>query len=146
MEKMAIRKAVATDFDKIYPLLCWLEDQALNREAMWQCFQLNLQNPDIHLLVAENDMPDLTGFLSLHLQVLLHHCGRTAEIQELVVAPGHQGRGIGKQLLAAAFAIARAQGLQEIEVTPSLSREAAHRFYESTGFLFTHRKYVWKPA
>jgi GNAT superfamily N-acetyltransferase len=59
-------------------------------------------------------------------------CGRTAEtVRGLYVDPDFQARGIGRELLARAEAILRAEGRIVIEIEASLSAEA---FYASAGY------------
>jgi GNAT superfamily N-acetyltransferase len=59
-------------------------------------------------------------------------CGRTAEtVRGLYVDPDFQGRGIGRELLARAEAVLRAEGRTVINIEASLSAEA---FYASAGY------------
>jgi GNAT superfamily N-acetyltransferase len=71
------------------------------------------------------------GQLAGHLR--LHQAGTTAEIDLLLVAPGHRGTGIGTRLLAAADAEARVRGLDRLTVAPGS--------WQDTGF-FTHAGFV----
>jgi GNAT superfamily N-acetyltransferase len=63
-------------------------------------------------------------------------------VTALVVTSLHRTRGIGKALMGAAAAHARRAGCAEIEVTTSEDRAAAHRFYETLGFVRTSRRYL----
>jgi GNAT superfamily N-acetyltransferase len=59
-------------------------------------------------------------------------CGRTAEtVRGLYVDPQFQGRGIGRELLARAETILRAEGRTVMDIEASLSAEA---FYASAGY------------
>ncbi len=55
-----------------------------------------------------------------------------SELEDLFVDPGWMRRGIGRALVADAVAVARAQGLERIEVT---ANDHALAFYESVGFV-----------
>lgn len=35
------------------------------------------------------------------------------------------------------------QGSTQVEVTCNLARESAHAFYQSIGFMYTHKKFVY---
>jgi GNAT superfamily N-acetyltransferase len=54
------------------------------------------------------------------------------ELEDLFVDPGWMRRGVGRALVADAAAVARAQGLERIEVT---ANDHALGFYESVGFV-----------
>jgi GNAT superfamily N-acetyltransferase len=59
-------------------------------------------------------------------------CGRTAEtVRGLYVDPDWQGRGIGRELLARAESILRAEGRTVMNIEASRSAEA---FYASAGY------------
>jgi GNAT superfamily N-acetyltransferase len=73
------------------------------------------------------------GSLAGHLR--LHQAGATAEIELLLVAPGHRGAGIGTRLLAAAEAEARARGLARLAIAPGSWQDAG--FFTHAGFVTT---------
>lgn len=73
------------------------------------------------------------GQLAGHLR--LHQAGTTAEIDLLLVAPGHRGTGIGARLLAAADAEARIRGLDRLTVAPGSWQDAG--FFTHAGFVTT---------
>lgn len=74
------------------------------------------------------------GVLSLRVMLDLFHGRPTALIQELVVAEGHRGEGIGGALLDAAIARARERGCVEIGVTTGEHNDAGQAAYRSCGF------------
>ncbi|HXE30945.1 MAG TPA: GNAT family N-acetyltransferase [Terriglobales bacterium] len=57
-----------------------------------------------------------------------------AEISGLVVDEQQRSRGIGRLLIAAAEAWARAQGSATLSVRTNVTRARAHHFYETYGF------------
>lgn len=136
-----IRRVRQEDIGFIYEMICDLEHQRLNRREFNAVFRANLQNPDVHYLIAfNNDTP--VGFGSLHIQRLLHHAGAVGEVQELYTSPDVRGLGIGKQLLAALRRIAVKKKCKNLEVTSNRRREAAHRFYVREGMQQSHFKFV----
>lgn len=73
--------------------------------------------------------------------------GRTVRLRWFIVAPGHQGLGLGKRLLDAALAFCRAQGYGRVELRTFAGLEAARRLYESAGFRLAdeHPHEGWGP-
>ena len=57
-----------------------------------------------------------------------------AYLEELYVAPGRRGQGIGRALLEAALEVARESGAEHIDLTTSTDDTAALGLYESSGF------------
>ena len=89
------------------------------------------------VLVAQSH-DGLVGVLGASWQTAIHVPGRYALIQDLWVHPRWRGRAVGTGLLAALFELARANGLQRVEV--GLPREcfdqfaATEAFYLGNGF------------
>ncbi|MCV6591999.1 MAG: GNAT family N-acetyltransferase [Silicimonas sp.] len=69
--------------------------------------------------------------------------GKTLFVDDLVVAPAARGQSIGGQLLAEAKNIATENACDHLRLCSGLTREDAHRFYEShdltrSSYQFTH--------
>jgi len=60
--------------------------------------------------------------------------GRSAELSKIYVLPEHHRRGVGRALLNAALAEARARGMQTIWLGVNQLNERAQRFYHAQGF------------
>jgi ribosomal protein S18 acetylase RimI-like enzyme len=90
-----------------------------------------LRDPRHHLVVAL-DGDTVVGFAS---GVHYVHPDKPAElwINEVGVAPSHQRRGFGQQLLRALFGHGRALGCREAWVLTSPANGPAIRLYESVG-------------
>lgn len=138
-----IRAATEQDAPIVYDFICLLEESALDVDAFNAVFQRNLRNPDIHYLVAER-LGTLLGFVSCHIQHLLHHAGKVGEIQELFVRSDLRSQGIGQKLIVALNALAQKEDLINLEVTTNQKRLDTIRFYERELFTRTHVKLV-KP-
>lgn len=65
----------------------------------------------------------------------LEHDGRWGQVTALVVAHHHRGRGIGGRLLYHAESWFRRHGAVACIIHSHLSREKAHRFYGTKGYL-----------
>lgn len=136
-----IRPAVPGDVGRLYPLINELEEKTLDEEAFREVFAANLADSRIHYLVAEDRGGRIVGFVSVHIQNLLHHTGGIAEVQELVVTGEKRRTGLGALLLARAKRIAEANGCIQMEVSCNRRRENSHEFYESQGLTRSHFKF-----
>lgn len=65
--------------------------------------------------------------------------GRTAQLRQLAVAPGHQGDGIGSGLVGAIEQWARERGISEIWLK---ARETAFGFYQRHGYEFSGEPFM----
>lgn len=143
MTPITIRLGTPDDFAIVYNFINLLEYGILDEATQRRVFNENLKDNNVIYLLALTDGKPL-GFLSLHIQNLLHHGGKIGEIQELFVAEHARGLGFGKQLTDAIKEMAGKRGVIQVEVTSRLARHDAHRFYEREGFTFTHKKFLYK--
>lgn len=138
-----IRPATSDDLSFVYESLCNLEETTLPYPAFERIYRANLTNPAIRYVIADADnLP--VGFASCHVQLLLHHAGPVAEIQELYVRPEYRSQGIGRYLMAHFMDEARREGWVHLEVTSNRRRQRTHAFYEQLGLIWTSQKFVWK--
>lgn len=142
-DDLYIRRATPNDASVIYEFICTLEEVQLNQATFDSIFHQNLTNPLIHYVVAERTGA-VVGFVSCHVQQLLHHGGKVGEIQELFVRPDVRNQHIGHRLIVALNALAVAEGFVNLEVTTNQKRSDTIRFYERESFKQTHFKFV-KP-
>jgi N-acetylglutamate synthase-like GNAT family acetyltransferase len=84
----------------------------------------------------------LIGCIACHVLEPLHIRGRLGRITALVIDPGHQRRGVGARLLAAAQAFFTARGCTRVEVASGEHRSAAHAFYLAQGFSAASRRFI----
>ena len=68
-----------------------------------------------------------------------------AHLRMLGVAPAHRRRGIGRRLVEASVALARAHGRTRLTLETTEPMVAAQRMYEAMGFEFTGRR-VFEPG
>jgi GNAT superfamily N-acetyltransferase len=81
------------------------------------------------------------GLVGLQALPVLHASRPVAYITALAVAPSAQGQGVGRALVAAAEAWARAAGCSRLTVTSAEHRDGAHAFYPRVGLPYTGRRY-----
>lgn len=94
-----------------------------------------LGDPDWEGYVAEEEEDGrVIGLVTIRFANALHACGMLAEIQELVVDPAAQGRGVGRALCERALARARERNCRKIVVTSNRAEKDPAGFYTSVGF------------
>lgn len=140
---VSIRPANRNDTDVIYGFVCELEETILDQIRFRIVFEHNLSNPMTHYLIAEH-ADEVVGFVSCHVQYLLHHVGKVGEIQELFVRTDYRNQQIGHQLVATLDMLAIQENFVNLEVTTNQKRTDTVRFYERESFSRTHIKLV-KP-
>lgn len=140
---MHIRKAEMHDLDSIFSLICELEESQISKNHFCAVFLNNLSNKNIHYVVAEQS-GKIVGFISVHIQQLLHHAGSIAEIQELIVTKQYQGSGVGHKLFEEAKNISEDNDCINIEVCCNRMRGKSHAFYEKLGMKKSHFKFTLK--
>jgi PhnO protein len=138
-----IRKAIEQDAEEIYELICALENTRFPKETVIELVKQNLIEENIGYFVAQIDKK-IVGFGSIYINKLLHHCGKIAEIQELIVERECRNRSIGKMLIRKMNKWVQRQGVTQIEVTCNNLRVDAQRFYKVNGFVSTHQKLVYE--
>lgn len=136
-----IRAAESHDFASVYSFINELENFVFDEAVFRGIFERNIARANIIYLVA-NVEGNIVGFVSCHIQELLHHNGSVAEIQELFVEEKHRNQRIGEHLINHLKTLLLQQNIFDLEVTTNRIRTSAHRFYEKNGFSFTHKKFV----
>lgn len=93
-----------------------------------------LAYPDYRIYVAEQDGSIVGSFALLVMLNLGHRGAPSAIIEDVVVDPQMQGRGVGAQMMRAAMDLAREKGCYKLVLSSNAKRVRAHAFYESLGF------------
>ena len=97
-----------------------------------------------HVLVAEPKAGSLVAYLVLAFGYSLEHGGRDALVDEVYVEPSLRSGGHGGQLLAAAEALCRAQGIQRLHLEVDNTNPRAAQLYARVGFASTDRRLLTK--
>ncbi len=93
-----------------------------------------LTYPDYKIYVAEEG-GRIVGSFALLVMLNLGHCGApSAIVEEVVVDPQMQGRGVGAAMMRAAMDLARDKGCYKLVLSSNAKRVRAHAFYERLGF------------
>jgi len=144
MEKqnIIIRRAISDDMLTVYEQICELEEITLDLNTFKNIFFNNInQNNNLYYL-AEDSAGLCLGFISCHVQELLHHVGKVAEIQELFVKHNYRNQGIGSLLVKHIESLLKEMGCVSYEVTAQNKRIRTHEFYKKENFIASHIKFT----
>ena len=139
---MQIRKVEQNDMLTVYEQICLLEEFTFNINAFENIFNHNIKDENVLYYIAESHEGEALGFISCHIQNLLHHCGKVAEIQELFVRQENRAEGIGQALVKFVEQELIALNCISFEVTAQNKRLQTHDFYKKMGFDQTHLKFT----
>lgn len=127
-----LRIASAIDADDVAALLCELGYPCDTADAARRIAAITAN--DRQALVVARCGGMVCGLVAIDFMYYLPLDTTTCRITALVVSPGAQGRGLGRQLLREAERRARAAGAARIELTSGSQRTEAHAFYRACGF------------
>ncbi len=94
-----------------------------------------LEDPDIAVLVADDD-GDVIGYAYAAVEGydFMALRGPAGLLHDVIVDPGHRGRGVGRLLLDAALEFLRSRGAPRVVLFTAERNEAAQRLFERIGF------------
>ena len=131
---MTIRRIEIDDFAELYNLLTELMTKGhLDRPHLESAFRDIIGEPTVRIGVFD-DGQELLGMITVSVHHTLHHFGRVALIDEMIVTEKARRRGVGKDLVDWAKSQAKEMGASTVELHSAEFRENARSFYESLGF------------
>lgn len=140
-ETMSLRIRTAETADASQIAICL---QSLGYGASADLVEAKLmefrEETDAVLVACEGAL--IVGVVSIHITPLFHAPGHLARITALSIRDGHQRRGIGRSLMAAAEQWSWTTGAMRIDLTSGNHRPEAHWFYESLGYGTDSRRFV----
>jgi ribosomal protein S18 acetylase RimI-like enzyme len=94
-----------------------------------------LEDPDKAVLVADTD-GDVIGYAYAAVEGYNYMAlrGPAGILHDIIVAPEHRGRGVGRLLLNAMLEFFRSRGVPRVVLSTAERNEAAQRLFASTGF------------
>jgi GNAT superfamily N-acetyltransferase len=140
MSTLHIREATLADLESVLALYAAIEDSVADvltleqAQAVWAQFA---RYPSYRLWVAcdaANGDAVVGTYALLVMHNLAHRGAPSAIVEDVVVAPDLQGRGVGRQMMAHAMQQARDAGCYKLALSSNARRTGAHAFYESLGF------------
>jgi ribosomal protein S18 acetylase RimI-like enzyme len=127
--RVALRKAAIRPFDAAdEPLLFGLAHQTFSAREGWSDARTLAVLESETVFVAEVD-GDVAGFVALAEE------DDAAQVDELLVAPAHEGEGVGRQLLDWAEGWAISREARVLRIVVEGDNRAALDFYSRAGFV-----------
>jgi (aminoalkyl)phosphonate N-acetyltransferase len=137
---MNIREVQVGDLETVKVMIEELEELKFDSLVFEKYFISNLNDPNVHYYIVENQNQSL-GFLGMRVFYPLHHCEPLLEITELIVMPGFRNQKIGELLIKFAVGFSKTHNCSQIELSSNLKRTKAHAFYIRNGFTKGHFKF-----
>jgi ribosomal protein S18 acetylase RimI-like enzyme len=133
MSATATTSATAIEVGDLRPaeaeLLFGLAKSAFETAPGWTDARVLAALTDDVVFVAREDGMQ-AGYVAL-----AANAGEGLVIEQLLVAPGHERRGVGRRLLAHAEGYAIAQGAPNLLIVAEPDNRAARGFYQRSGFV-----------
>jgi ribosomal protein S18 acetylase RimI-like enzyme len=129
-----IRKAIESDFEKVYPLFEQLwPNKKLDKSALRVVFNRGV-NSDTDELLCLDYNNELIGFCAYAIVNNLWQAGYISYMYAMVVDEKHRGKGFGTMLIKESIRDSKNKGLKRLELDSGFHREKAHEFYIKLGF------------
>ncbi|MBA7604439.1 Aminoalkylphosphonate N-acetyltransferase [subsurface metagenome] len=135
-----IRKSNYSDSNDVLRLIKQLEPELTNKDLkkVREIFEAIIEKENylnkVAILRNEKNRKKIIGFISLVFNLTIHDLGLVATINEIVIDKNYRNKKVGSILLENAIGDAKSRGCTEIEVSSSLDRKTAHKFYKKHGF------------
>lgn len=139
-----LRPATAADLEAVLALHCafFTEDGYTVREDESRANLARLLgDPTLGRLWVMDGGGEVVGYLLLAFGFSLEFRGRDAFVDELYVAPGHRGRGLGTRALELAAETCRELGVRALHLEVERYKEGAQALYRRMGFA-DHDRYL----
>lgn len=140
MRAAQIRPAAAADIPALLDLLKLLfsieKDFVFNAAKQERGLRMLLASPQAAVIIAAQD-GQVIGMCTGQLLISTAQGGLSALVEDVAVLPAHQGKGVGRQLVAAAEAWAVSQGASRIQLLADRNNAPALAFYQKTGLQST---------
>jgi ribosomal protein S18 acetylase RimI-like enzyme len=137
MEALSIRKATEPDLPdllRLYGQPDFNNGRVTTLDEAKATLVRMATYPDFAAYCADIDGAVVGTFSLMIIDNLAHWGMASALVENVVVANAHQGEGIGRALIQAAFRLAEAKGAYKVALSSNVKSTRAHAFYESLGF------------
>ena len=136
-KSFSCRKANKKDLPEVLRLYAQPEmddGDVLSLSAAEGLFEKFACYPDYKIYVAVYNEQIIGSFALLIMDNLGHLGVPSAVIEDVVVDPKWQGKGVGKMMMREALKICNRKGCYKMVLSSDIKRHQAHVFYESLGF------------
>ena len=137
MTALSIRKATEADLPALlllYGQPSFNNGRVISLDEARAIFARMALYPDFAAYLAESEGIVMGTFSLMIIDNIAHWGTPTALVENVVVAEGRQGGGLGRTMMRVAFAMAEAKGAYKVALSSGLAKDKAHAFYESLGY------------
>lgn len=135
---MDILKATTDDIPRLCELLDHLFEQEVefspDKELQSKALKEILEDENIGEIFIAKAEDEIIGMVNLLYTVSTAYGGRVALLEDMVIDPGHRGKGIGSVLIEFAMDYLKDQGCHRITLLSDIENCKAHKFYVKKGF------------
>jgi GNAT superfamily N-acetyltransferase len=130
-----IRLGTENDVQAAFKLMAELGYPDLSFPRFAEIYHGVLEDPAMLLIVAEDEDGNIIGLASISNRPQLRLTGNLVTIDEFVIAADARGKGVGRELLSGAIAMAEKLRPRRLELETNRARESYRRgFYVKNGF------------
>ena len=136
MVKIEIREATEKDLPEVLSLFKPpdVDQEVLSIQQAKKILASITNYPNYKIYIAEADQKVLGTFSLLIMDKLSHMGAKSGIVDDVVVHPNWQGKGIGKKMMLFAKEKCKESGCYKLMLSSNIKRELAHKFYEKLGF------------
>lgn len=134
---ITLRRAQLDDVPQLMALYEALNtggEPVLDAAAARARFEALTARDEHRIHVAELDGAIVGTYAVVFVGGLAHTARDSAVVEDVVVAPGQRGLGIGRLMMDHAMAQCAERDCYKLALSSHLRRDEAHRFYENLGF------------
>lgn len=130
--------ATSADIDAMADLLHELftleSDFKPQRERQLAALRRILDHPDRGRLFVLRDAGRVVGMANALISISTAEGGPVLILEDVIVAAGHRGRGLGRRLIEHVLAWAATEGMSRVTLLADRDNASALRFYRTLGF------------
>ena len=130
-----VRTAASGDVPRLLELYAELQpqDPPIEESAALDTFERAARQGCTYFVAEDGGLIVGTCYVAI-IPNITKQCSPIGFLENVVVAAPYRRRGVGRRLMDAAIAHARACGCYKITLQSNVKRDGAHRFYEAVGF------------
>jgi len=134
--KLEIRVATRDDLSTLNDLYAEMDGEPeLPAETVETLFEQIRAIPDYRIYIAAWEGEAVGTFSLLTVPTFMHRgFHKFAVLDAVTVTPSCRGRGIGREMMKEAIALAAEAGCYKVTLSSNVKRDRAHGFYRSLGF------------
>jgi GNAT superfamily N-acetyltransferase len=124
-------------YEQLQPLIAayqrFYEVEEIDEERNRAFFRRFLAPSEVGMLLGAREGGELVGYACLYWTFSSTAAVETVLMNDLFVAAAARGRGVGRALIEASAAVARARGAASLQWATAPGNHTAQRLYDSTG-------------